>query len=126
MRDKTVQSIAGGVWALARGQHWVVTRQQLLALGFSPKAIKDRIADGRLHPIYRGVYAVGRPQLTRLGGFMAAVLACGVGAVLSHASAGELFAITGRAVRMEVSVPARRRGERQGITVNRRCDVETG
>jgi hypothetical protein len=63
------------VWALAR-RHGVVARWQLLDLGFHPQAIKHRIAKGRLHPVYRGIYAVGRPQLSEKGRWMAAILAC--------------------------------------------------
>src|SRR5919106_1811717 len=83
----------GQVWALAARQHGVVARSQLRDLGFHPQAIKRRIADGRLHPLIRGVYAVGRPQVTRQGRWMAAVLSCGPGAVLSHGSAAALWEI---------------------------------
>ena len=61
----------------------MVTRRDLLALGFSPMAIEHRIAKGRLHLVARGVYAVGWPRLTRERRWMAAVLACGKGATLS-------------------------------------------
>ncbi|HVD86307.1 MAG TPA: type IV toxin-antitoxin system AbiEi family antitoxin domain-containing protein [Solirubrobacterales bacterium] len=74
-----------------RRQHGVLTRAQLLELGFSPKAIKHRIGTGRLHPVARGVYAVGRRQLDREGRWMAAVLASGPGAALSHRSAADLW-----------------------------------
>jgi very-short-patch-repair endonuclease len=76
------------VWALAERQHGVVARRQLLAHGLSAGAIHHRIENGRLHQVHRGVYAVGRPQLTRYGSWMAAVLACGtraaLGARLTH------------------------------------------
>ena len=85
--------LARRVWALVRRQHGVVARWQLLELGASRSWIEHRIAKGRLHPIHRGVYAVGRPELTREGHFMAAVLACGPGATLSHASAAQLWRI---------------------------------
>jgi hypothetical protein len=62
----------------------VVTRANLTALGFSAMAIDHRVATGRLHLVARGVYVVGRPELTPHGRWMAAVLACGDGAVLSH------------------------------------------
>ena len=71
-------------WELARRQHWVISREQLLELGFTPSAIRHRIAKGRLHPIHRGVYAVGRCGLTREGYWMAAALRCGDDAYLSH------------------------------------------
>ena len=91
--------------------------------GFSLSAIRHRIAEGRLHRIHRGVYAVGRPELSRLGHFMAAVLACGEGAALSHSSAAELWDVqkTGKKGPIHVTVPAARnpRGHR-GIRVHRR------
>lgn len=79
-------------WELAGRQHGIVARRQLLALGFDARAIEHRVARGRLHPAMRGVYAVGWPQLTVKRRWMAAVLACGDGAVLSHRSAAALWA----------------------------------
>ena len=81
------------VRALAASQHWVLPRWQLLALGFGKRAIEHRLATGRLHRLHRGVYAYGRADVSRRGMFLAAVLACGDGAVLSHRSAGVLWAI---------------------------------
>jgi hypothetical protein len=74
-------------WELAGRQHGVVTRGQLLALGFNAREIEHRVSRGRLHLVMRGVYAVGWPQLPPKRRWMAAVLACGDGAVLSHRSA---------------------------------------
>lgn len=92
-------------WRLVRRQHGVITRKQLVALGYSVKAIRHRLADGRLHVVYRGVYAVGRPELDQHGQWMAAVLACGEGAALSHRSAAALWGIRQReGPRIEVSV----------------------
>jgi hypothetical protein len=126
MGGKTVQSIAAGAWALAKRQHGVITRAQLLALGFSAHAIDHRIATGRLHPIHAGVYAVGRKELTRHGAFIAAVLSCGEGAALSHASAAELWKIRPRVGgALEVSLPLARRAKRKGIKVHRRATMET-
>src|SRR4051812_17032289 len=79
--------------ALAADQHGVVARSQLLLLGLSGDAIDRRIAARRLHPMYRGVFAVGHRRVSRLGRWMAAVLACGPDAVLSHASAAALWQI---------------------------------
>jgi hypothetical protein len=76
---------------MARRQHAVLTRKDLLGLGFHSRSIEHRLASGRLHPVYRGVYAVGRPNLTREGGWMAAVRACGPDAALSHRSAAALW-----------------------------------
>jgi very-short-patch-repair endonuclease len=107
------------VLAVAARQHGVVTRAQLLGLGLSKKAIDYRVARGRLHPVQRGVYAVGRPQLTRVGTLNAAVLSCGPGAVLSHEAAGELLGIRKRrSAPIDVTVPRGKR-ERPGLRVHR-------
>lgn len=76
---------------LAARQHGVVTLFQLLAAGLSRKQIELRVAHGRLHRVYRGVYAVGHPGLSREGRWMAALLAVGEGAVLSHLCAAALW-----------------------------------
>jgi hypothetical protein len=115
------------VWALAERQHWVVTRAQLLGLGVHPQAIKHRVATGRLHPVASGVYAVGRPQLTREGRWMAAVLSCGPGAVLSHGSAAALWEIgRERTGRIEVSVRSPSPRRRPGVVVHRRAALSYG
>jgi hypothetical protein len=74
------------VAALAARQHAVVALHQLIALGLTPSAVTKRVRRGRLHPVHRGVYAVGHKLLTIKGRWMAAALACGEGAVLSHRS----------------------------------------
>jgi predicted transcriptional regulator of viral defense system len=68
-------------------QHGVVALWQLLERGLSASAVRSRVAAGRLHRVHAGVYAVGHAPLTRDGWFMAAVLACGDDAALSHRSA---------------------------------------
>jgi very-short-patch-repair endonuclease len=99
----------------------VLTRQQLLELGFSRREIERRIESGRLHRVRSGIYAVGRPSLTEYGRWMAAVLACGDGAVLSHSSAAALWRI-GREQRglVEVSLPNSSRRRHPGIRIHRR------
>jgi predicted transcriptional regulator of viral defense system len=79
--------------ALAGDQHGVVARRQLVALGLSLDAIDHRVAHDRLHRLHRGVYAVGHRALTRHGHWIAAVLAGGPDAVLSHRSAAALWGI---------------------------------
>jgi very-short-patch-repair endonuclease len=109
---------------LARAQHGVLTRSDLLGLGFSKIAIEHRVANGRLHPIARGVYAVGRPELTPRGRWMAAVLVCGDGAALSHRSAAELWEIGfEEKKRIHVSIRRRSRLERPGIQVHARASL---
>jgi uncharacterized protein DUF559 len=83
----------------------VVARRQLVTLGFSASAIKHRLRTGRLHPLYRGVYAVGHPDHSPEAKWMAAVLACGDGAFLTHRSAGALYGICEeRPARIETGV----------------------
>jgi predicted transcriptional regulator of viral defense system len=94
--------------ALATRQHGVVARWQLLGLGLGTRAIDYRVSVGRLHVIHRGVYAVGRRDLSLRGRWMAAVLACGEGAVLSQRSAGALWGFLGTgSSRIDVTVPGR-------------------
>ncbi|MEK6277712.1 MAG: type IV toxin-antitoxin system AbiEi family antitoxin domain-containing protein [Actinomycetota bacterium] len=124
MGYQSLQPSPADVWALAARQHGVIARAQLLDLGFSPKAIKHRIANGRLHPVRRGVYALGRPELTRYGRWMAAVLRCGPDAVLSHASAAALWEIgTERSIGIQISVPADVVRRPPGIVVHRRAEL---
>lgn len=68
--------------AYARRRHWVVSTAELLALGLTKAAIRHRVRCGHLHRVHRGVYAVGRAELTREGRWRAAVLAAGPGAAL--------------------------------------------
>jgi very-short-patch-repair endonuclease len=97
-----------------------VTRAQLLGLGMSAEAVRYRVRRRRLHPVHRGVYAVGRPQLTRHGVLIAAVLSCGPGAALSHDAAGEVLGIRKRrAGPIDVTVPGAER-RRPGIRLHRR------
>jgi very-short-patch-repair endonuclease len=108
-------------------QHGVVSRRQLLELGFTERAIRHRLANGRLHLVFADVYAVGRPQLTRYGRWMAAVLSCGEGAALSHACGAALWEIRPEPRGpIEVSVPIGRRPRRAGIVVHRRKALTDG
>jgi len=76
---------------LAERQRGHVARWQLLELGLSPDAIAYRVRGGRLLRVYPGVYAVGHRRPHPVDRSMAALLACGPGAVLSHASAASLW-----------------------------------
>lgn len=127
MARKTDQTQAKAARALARKQHGVLTRPQLLGLGFTSAAIEHRLARGRLFRVFRGVYAVGRRELTNEGWWMAGVLACGDGAALSHASAAAHLVIARRKLLrpVHVSVPASgQRRERNGIVIHRRAAFE--
>jgi very-short-patch-repair endonuclease len=108
-----------------RRQHGVVTRSQLLELGLGSSAIKHRVATGRLHPVTRGVYAVGRPRLGRHGVLIAAVLRCGPMAALSHEAGGELWQIRPEAAGpIEVSVPLSAARQVPGLIVHRRASLD--
>lgn len=78
---------------MARGQYGVIARRQLLERGVGDDAIQHRLAIGRLHPLHQGVYAVGHRVIPREGRWLAAVLASGPDAVLSHWSAAALWRI---------------------------------
>jgi very-short-patch-repair endonuclease len=84
------------------------------------KALRHRVAAGRLHPVERGVYAVGRPVLGAHGKWMAAALSCGPAAVLSHDSAAALWGISEEAsARISVTVPDWSGRRRPGLDLHR-------
>jgi hypothetical protein len=112
-------SLDAAIAAIADAQHGIVARWQLVALGFSAGAIKNRIANGQLRLLHRGVYAVGHTHLTPNGRRMAAVLACGDGAFLSHSSAARVRGVRNASLStFDVTVPAGRRPRRPGIRVH--------
>ena len=120
MARKNVQA-----WALAEQLHWVVSRQQLLDIGYTSEAIDVRLDDARLHRVFAGVYAAGRPHVSRDGYLMAAVLASGEGAALADFSAGDHYRITKRQTGpIHVAVPHARRPCTRGIRVHRRTSFE--
>jgi very-short-patch-repair endonuclease len=102
-------------WELAARQHGIVTRRQLLALGFGRRSIEHRVARGRLFPVSPGVYAVGWPGLNQKRQWMAAVLAGREGAALSHRSAAALWEIGEEDGWIEISVQRRCELRRPGI-----------
>jgi very-short-patch-repair endonuclease/predicted transcriptional regulator of viral defense system len=105
---------------VAERQHTVVSLTELKALGLGKAAAAKRAASGRLRRIHRGVYAVGHGRLTREGHWMAAVLACGPKAVLSHRSAAALWGLrSDNRAKTDVSVPSRSARSRPGIDVHR-------
>jgi very-short-patch-repair endonuclease len=104
---------------LAARQHDLVTLYQLQLLGLGRSGVSRRAAVGRLHRIHKGVYAVGTPTLTEHGHWMAAVLAYGAGAVLSHRSAAALWGlIRDGGARIDVSLPRRRACSRARIVAH--------
>lgn len=125
MDPQSEQRKPEALWDLVQRQHGVVARSQLLAHGFDGDAIKHRVRRGRLHRVWRGVYAVGRPEITRHGRLLAGVLACGPGAVISHRSAAELWGIAGvHTAFIELTVPRGSVRHGPGLTVHRR-DLES-
>jgi hypothetical protein len=104
---------------LAGRQHGVVGRWQLHELGLTDQMIKTRVAHAGLNGIHRGVYAVGHTAITVESRWMAAVLAHGPNAVLSHRSAGQLWGIYPRSrIATEVTVPGSKKTKR-GIVAHR-------
>ncbi|MGI9098044.1 MAG: type IV toxin-antitoxin system AbiEi family antitoxin domain-containing protein [Solirubrobacteraceae bacterium] len=106
---------------MAADQHGVVSARQLQAAGLNRPAVQVRVRNGRLHPVHRGVYAVGHGALTLHARFMAATLACGPAAVLSHRSAGALWGFLAweTGCHPEVMVPDSSARCRRGLRVHR-------
>lgn len=100
---------------LADSQEAAVARRQLLALGISRHEIRGMLERGLLFPQHRGVFSVGCRRLSRRGRWMAAVLAAGEGAVLSHRSAAQSWGLRVTEGRIEVTAPKDRR--RDGLKI---------
>lgn len=75
-------------WGLT--QHRLVTTAQLTAVGWGSSVIRDRVIQGRLHPVFKGVYSLGGPPRTDREWFMAATMTFGPGTRLSDSAAVEL------------------------------------
>ncbi|MGH2803375.1 MAG: hypothetical protein ACRDL4_10070, partial [Thermoleophilaceae bacterium] len=104
---------------LAGRQHGVVARSQVMELGLSGDAIDRRLQAKRLLPLYCAVYAVGHHNRSRETAWMAAVLAGGAKAVLSHRAAGALYGIwSGNPLPIDVTTP-RGQHRRRGIRFHR-------
>ena len=100
-------------------QHGVISLEQLAALGLSPRAVRHRAASGRLVRIHRGVFAIGHGALSVNGRRLAAVLACGAGAVLSHRSAAALWGVCRDRGQFEVSIASQAGRAVRGIGLHR-------
>jgi very-short-patch-repair endonuclease len=107
--------------AVAARQYGVLARSQVLGAGVGPTGIEERLRTGRLRALHRGVYALGHRELKREGHWLAAVLACGPGAVLSHVDAAALWNVRPSASALvHVTVPSRAgRKQRKGVRVHR-------
>jgi very-short-patch-repair endonuclease len=113
--------------AMADAQYGVVSRAQLLNAGLTAREIQRRVEARRLRRIHYGVYAVGHRSLTVEGRWMAAVLAGGAGAVLSHASAAAAWDLRRTpSGAIDVTVPSRSgRETRPGLRIHR-CRLSAG
>ena len=109
---------------IAAVQDNIVTWEQLIAAGVGRGAIGYRQRAGVIHRLYRGVYLVGHAPPTQAGRARAAVLACGVNAVLSHRSAAELWGLLPELEdAVDVTVIARNPGIRAGIRRHRATEL---
>jgi hypothetical protein len=98
----------------------VLSLEELLACGLSYDAVKRRARSGHLHRVHPGVYAVGHPALTPEGRWLAAVKACGPGALLSHSAALMLYGLLPLDDRRpEVTLPITASRAPQGVRVHR-------
>jgi very-short-patch-repair endonuclease len=113
---------------IASRQHGVVSVEQLRSAGLDKRATSRRVKAGRLHPLHRSVYAVGHRRLSFDGRCMAAVLALGNDAAVSHRSAGALWRmLPHHEGPIEVTVPGDGgREKRKGITVHRSSTLIAG
>jgi hypothetical protein len=112
---------------VAAAQYGVVHFAQLRAAGLGTGAINSRVRAGRLHRLYRSVFAVGHTHLSRQAHWLAAVLALGEGALLSHVSAAALWGIRpSSSTKIHVTVPTSAgRPHRAGIVVHRSRTLAT-
>lgn len=105
---------------MAEAQYGLVTLSQFRALGLSPSGVRARVAEGSLHRVHEGVYALGCLRRDRSTRYMAAVLACGSGALLSHRSAAALWSLReDRRISVDVTAPNRRGRIPRGIDAHR-------
>jgi very-short-patch-repair endonuclease len=112
------RTVEAKVADLASASHGVVTRAQLLRAGISAAEIVQRLRIGALLPVHRGVYRVGHRAPSLEARYLAAVRACGDGALLSGRAAGHLLGLLGGAAPPpEVTAPTERRVD--GIIAHR-------
>jgi very-short-patch-repair endonuclease len=119
MREQSAKSDRS-IARMAARQHGVITTAQLRAAGITKDKARRRVRQGRLHPVHRGVYAVGHPRLSNEGRWLAAALACGDGSALSHHSAAALWAlIPAKPGLVHITVPGSSGRKRRGIRIHR-------
>jgi hypothetical protein len=114
-QSTTVETV---IAEIARRQHGVATRAQLLRVGVTPQEVRRRVRSGALLREHPGVYRVGHRAPSVEARYLAAVLACGEGALLSGRAAAHLFGLLkGQAPPPEVTAPSKRRVK--GVKVRR-------
>ncbi len=112
--------LESAIGRVAGRQLRLITARQLRAAGLGQRGISHRARRGRLQRIHQGVYATHRPPFTRDQLWLAAVLACGPGALLSHEPSAALQGFLGVAAgAVDVTTPGGRGRSRDGITVHR-------
>ena len=105
---------------VAAAQHGLTTLAQLRGIGVTPRMVESRVRRGFLIRLYRGVFAVGHAPITDEARWLAAVLACGPDAVLSHGQAGALWRVRSTlSPRIDVTARTRRGFTVDAITVHR-------
>lgn len=111
---------------LATRQSGVVGRKQLLALGLTADEIRHRLTTRRLIRVHQGVYAVGHEALGDRGRCIAALLAAGPGAVLSHRTALALWKLTPSMPQLiELTITQRRPRQRNRMRIHYADEIET-
>src|SRR5215212_2306006 len=105
--------------AIAARQHGVVAREQLLAAGISARCIEKRLDKGSLIRVYPGVYRVGHVAPSVDAEYMAAVLACGEGALLAGRASAQLLGLLHATPPPEPEVTAQTERRIPGITTHR-------
>jgi hypothetical protein len=116
--EQRIRSVDEAIAEIADRAHGVVTRKTLLGKGVTPQQIRRRLERGSLIAVHPGVYRVGHQAPSIEARYLAAVLACGTGSLLSGRSAAYLWGlIKGSPPRPEVLAPTERRV--RGIPVRR-------
>ncbi|MDP1847558.1 MAG: type IV toxin-antitoxin system AbiEi family antitoxin domain-containing protein, partial [Solirubrobacteraceae bacterium] len=105
---------------IAARQHGAIAVRQIAALGLSASGVRNRVAQGRLHAVHRGVVTVVPPALlTQRGRIMAATLACEVGTASSHRAASALYELRLAMPRwIDVTTPGSKARRRPGIRIH--------
>lgn len=99
-------------------EHWVVSQAELIAAGLTERQVRERVAAGVLYRLFRGVYAVGRPQVSFEGHCRAAWLACGPDSAVSHITSARDWNFRRSTGRIHISIPRGRAGH-PGLIVHR-------